>query len=161
MPRPSLLSDSTQRAILESIENPEIDSFGFTSLCRTQPNVFGLPKSTQRQKVSAFRRDRKYERKFRPVSYINWCIRLNVEVNEADIGICGIYEAKKKAANSDSQPEPTQEQTFDSPDKNDMTPTRPTKKSPLRFNDPLDDVEDDSFDGEDDTNDKYGKSSDC
>jgi DNA-directed RNA polymerase delta subunit len=161
MPPPSILSESTKRAVLESIENPEIDSFGFTSLCRIQPNVFGLSKSEQRKKVTVFRRDRINDRKSRPLLYVNWCIRLNVKVNEADTGIYGIYEAKKIVADSNSR-----QQTFDSPETpdNDMTPTRPAKKSPLRFNDPLDDlndVDDESFDGEDDTNDKYGKSSYC
>jgi DNA-directed RNA polymerase delta subunit len=162
MPPPSILSESTKRAILESIENPEIDSFGFTNLCRIQPNVFGLSKSEQRKKVTVFRRDRINDRKSHPLLYVNWCIRLNVEVNEADIGIYSLYKARKIAADSISQLEPRTHKIY-SPDKNNMTPTRP-KRSPLRFDDLLDDihnVDDEDDDDFDSNKDKSGKSSDC
>jgi hypothetical protein len=158
MPRPGILSESTQRAVLQSIENPELTLTGFTKLCRAQPNVFGHPSTEKRKGVSSWRRDRIKERKSRPLVYVSWCIRYKVEVSKADTVLYAVYQTQKKVlttAVSASQPEPTQ-QTFDSPD-DKMTPSRP-KRSPLCFDDPLDDIHDVEDDDFDDNKDKYGKS---
>ena len=91
--------------------------------------------------------------------YVSWCIRYKVEVSKADTVLYAVYQYKKKVlttAVSASQPEPTQ-QSFDLPD-NKMTMTRP-KRSPLRFDDPLNDINEVNVDNFDDNKDQYGKSS--